>query len=84
MTLLPVLAVPMESNLSGLDSLLAMVQMPGGIPVPTMGIGKAGSTNAGLAAAAILALQDPAVKEALVQFRKNQAKKVLASKFPED
>ena len=84
MTLLPVLAVPMESNLSGLDSLLAMVQMPGGIPVPTMGIGKAGSTNAGLAAAAILALQDPEIKEALIRFRKNQAEKVLASKFPED
>lgn len=84
MTLRPVLAVPMESNLSGLDSLLAMVQMPGGIPVPTMGIGKAGSTNAGLAAAAILALQDPAVNEALIQFRKNQAENVLASEFPED
>ena len=83
LTLLPVLAVPMESNLLGLDSLLAMVQMPGGIPVPTMGIGKAGSTNAALSAAAILALNDPSVKEALVQFRKNQAEKVLASKFPE-
>ncbi len=83
LTLLPVLAVPMESNLSGLDSLLAMVQMPGGIPVPTLGIGKAGSTNAGLAAAAILALQDPAVKQALIQFRKNQADKVLATEFPQ-
>ena len=82
LTLLPVLAVPMESNLSGLDSLLAMVQMPGGIPVPTLGIGKAGSTNAGLAAAAILALQDPAIKQALIQFRKNQADKVLATEFP--
>ncbi|MCB1121674.1 MAG: 5-(carboxyamino)imidazole ribonucleotide mutase [Verrucomicrobiae bacterium] len=84
LTILPILAVPMESNLQGLDSLLSMVQMPGGIPVPTMGIGKAGSTNAGLAAAAILALQDPAVKEGLIQFRKNQAEKVLASKFPDD
>ncbi|MBC9889355.1 MAG: 5-(carboxyamino)imidazole ribonucleotide mutase, partial [Opitutae bacterium] len=46
--------------------------------------GKAGSTNAGLAAAAILALQDPEIKEALIRFRKNQAEKVLASKFPED
>ena len=84
LTILPVLAVPMESNLQGLDSLLSMVQMPGGIPVPTMGIGKAGSTNAGLSAAAILALNDPAVKEALIQFRKDQAAKVLASEFPED
>ena len=84
LTILPVLAVPMESNLQGLDSLLSMVQMPGGIPVPTMGIGKAGSTNAGLSAAAILALNDPAVKAALIQFRKDQATKVLAAEFPED
>ncbi|MDA0346068.1 MAG: 5-(carboxyamino)imidazole ribonucleotide mutase [Verrucomicrobia bacterium] len=84
LTILPVLAVPMESNLLGLDSLLSMVQMPGGIPVPTMGIGKAGSTNAGLSAAAIIALGDPTVREALIQFRKDQAAKVLSSEFPED
>ncbi len=84
LTILPVLAVPMESNLSGLDSLLSMVQMPGGIPVPTMGIGKAGSTNAGLSAAAIIALGDPAVKQAILDFRKSQADKVLAAEFPED
>jgi 5-(carboxyamino)imidazole ribonucleotide mutase len=84
LTILPVLAVPMESNLLGLDSLLSMVQMPGGIPVPTLGIGKAGSTNAGLSAAAIIALGDPAVREALIQFRKDQAAKVLSAQFPED
>jgi len=84
MTIVPVLGVPMESNLLGLDSLLSMVQMPGGIPVPTMGIGKAGSTNAALSAAAIIALNDPAVKEALIQFRKAQASKVLATQFPEN
>ncbi|MDG2170301.1 MAG: AIR carboxylase family protein [Opitutales bacterium] len=61
-----------------------MVQISGGIPVPTMGIGKAGSTNAGLSASSILALNDPAVKEALLQFGKDQATKVLASEFPED
>jgi 5-(carboxyamino)imidazole ribonucleotide mutase len=63
-----------------------MVQMPGGIPGPIIGIGKVngGSTIAGLSAAAILALNDPAVKEALFQFRKDQPAKVLASEFLED
>jgi len=84
LTILPVLAVPMQSNLQGLDSLLSMVQMPGGIPVPTMGIGKAGSVNAALSAAAILAITDPAVKQSLLDFRKGQAEKVLATEFPED
>lgn len=84
MTIVPVLGVPMESNLQGLDSLLSMVQMPGGIPVPTLGIGKAGSTNAALSAAAIIALNDPTLKEALLQFRKEQASKVLATEFPEN
>ncbi len=65
-TLLPVLGVPLESRaLKGLDSLLSIVQMPAGIPVGTMAIGEAGSANAALFAAAILALEDPALRERL-------------------
>lgn len=77
-TLKPVLAVPMESKLLGLDSLLSMVQMPAGIPVGTLAIGKAGATNAALFAAAILAGKYPKVLEALKKFRDDQAKVVLA------
>ncbi|MEK6806223.1 MAG: 5-(carboxyamino)imidazole ribonucleotide mutase [Pseudomonadota bacterium] len=70
---LPVLAVPMESqSLKGLDSLLAMVQMPAGIPVGTLAIGKPGAINAALFAAAILALSDAAVAKALEKFRADQ------------
>ena len=76
-TTLPVLGVPIESkSLKGLDSLLSIVQMPGGIPVGTLGIGDAGAKNAGLLAAAILAVEDGDVKTALDEFRARQAAKV--------
>jgi len=76
-TTLPVLGVPIESTaLKGLDSLLSIVQMPGGIPVGTLGIGDAGAKNAGLLAAAILSVEDAAVKAALDEFRARQAAKV--------
>ena len=73
MTHLPVLGVPVESKaLKGMDSLLSIVQMPGGIPVATLAIGKAGAINAGLQAAAILALADPALSERLLAWRAAQ------------
>jgi 5-(carboxyamino)imidazole ribonucleotide mutase len=73
-TLLPVLGVPLAgSALQGLDALLATVQMPGGIPVATFAIGKAGAKNAALMAAAILARGDPAVRERLAKFREAQS-----------
>lgn len=74
MTTLPVLGVPVQSRaLSGLDSLLSIVQMPGGIPVGTLAIGEAGARNAGLMAAQILSLQDGDLAEALQSFREEQA-----------
>jgi 5-(carboxyamino)imidazole ribonucleotide mutase len=77
-TELPVLAVPMPSkHLQGLDSLLAMVQMPAGIPVATFAIGEAGATNAALFAVAMLALGDPALAAKLSDFRRAQTEKVL-------
>lgn len=77
MTHLPVLGVPVESKaLSGLDSLLSIAQMPGGIPVGTLAIGKAGATNAGLLAAAILALSDAALAERLQAWRAAQSESV--------
>ncbi len=79
-TVLPVLGVPVESHaLKGLDSLLSMVQMPGGVPVGTLAIGKAGAKNAALLAVAILASQRPALREALHRFRAEQARKVRES-----
>lgn len=82
-TPLPVLGVPMESaSLKGLDSLLSMVQMPGGIPVGTFAIGKPGAVNAALFAAAILALGDSQIKQALDNFRAAQTKKVAEAKLP--
>jgi 5-(carboxyamino)imidazole ribonucleotide mutase len=78
-TALPVVGVPMETKaLGGLDSLLSTVQMPAGIPVATMAIGRAGATNAALFAAAILALSRPEVAAALEGYRKRQTEKVLA------
>lgn len=78
-TLLPVLGVPMRSDtLLGLDALLSMVQMPGGIPVGTLAIGGAGATNAALLAAEILALSDVTLRERLAAHRAAQAAKVLA------
>lgn len=83
-TELPVLAVPMPSkHLQGLDSLLSMVQMPGGIPVATFAIGEAGATNAALFAVAMLALSDKALAKKLADFRVSQTEKVLAKTLPE-
>lgn len=82
-TIIPVLACPMQtSSLGGLDSLLSMVQMPGGIPVGTLAIGKAGATNAALLAIAILALEDDHLRRKLHEFRDEQANKVLGEKLP--
>jgi len=81
-TLLPVLGVPMESKLQGLDSLLSMVQMPAGIPVGTLAIGKAGAVNAALFAVAILANKHKQFRDALKKYREEQAKKVLAEGDP--
>ena len=73
LTALPVLGVPVESKaLSGMDSLLSIVQMPGGVPVGTLAIGKAGAINAGLLAASILALSDPALAKRLAAWRAAQ------------
>ena len=83
-TALPVLAVPMPSkHLQGLDSLLAMVQMPGGIPVATFAIGEAGAVNAALCVVAMLALSDPELAKKLADFRTNQSEKVLAKTLPD-
>ncbi|MDP2811372.1 MAG: 5-(carboxyamino)imidazole ribonucleotide mutase [Rhodocyclaceae bacterium] len=83
-TQLPVLAVPMPSkHLQGLDSLLAMVQMPAGIPVATFAIGEAGATNAALFAVAMLALSDTALADRLTAFRRAQTEKVLAKTLPD-
>ena len=77
MTPLPVFGVPVESKaLSGMDSLLSIVQMPGGIPVGTLAIGKAGATNAGLLAASVLALTDEALAERLDGWRGRQTDKI--------
>lgn len=82
-TVLPVLGVPVESKaLKGLDSLLSIAQMPGGIPVGTLAIGKAGAINAGLLAAEILGNKHPAVRESLRAFRHAQTKKVLSQPDP--
>ncbi len=81
---LPVLAVPMPSkHLQGLDSLLAMVQMPGGIPVATFAIGEAGATNAALFCVAMLALNDPVLAKKLTEFRISQTEKVLSKTLPD-
>ena len=78
-TVVPVLGVPMESpSLKGLDSLLSTAQMPGGIPVGTLAIGKAGATNAALLAIAILANHRPELREKLHAFRHEQAQKILS------
>src|SRR5437868_12648279 len=79
-TTLPVFGVPMRSDaLNGLDSLLATVQMPGGIPVGTLAIGKPGATNAALFAIAILANSRPELKKKLREFREEQEKKIRAT-----
>ena len=77
-THLPVLGVPIESRvLKGVDSLLSIVQMPAGIPVPTLAIGEAGAKNAALAAVGILALRDARLREKLIEFRRKQTEQVL-------
>jgi 5-(carboxyamino)imidazole ribonucleotide mutase len=79
-TALPVLGVPVQSRvLNGVDSLLSIVQMPAGIPVGTLAIGTAGAINAGLLAAAILALQSPDLAQRLADYRARQTDRVLAS-----
>ncbi len=82
-TTLPVLGVPVQSQaLNGLDSLLSIVQMPAGVPVGTLAIGRAGAINAALFAASILALGDAAVRDALIAFRQDQTATVLARPDP--
>ena len=77
-THLPVLGVPVESRvLKGVDSLLSIVQMPAGIPVPTLAIGEAGAKNAALAAVSILALQSSDLRQKLIEFRRRQTEQVL-------
>ena len=83
LTPLPVLGVPVQSRtLSGMDSLLSIVQMPAGIPVPTLAIGKAGAINAALTAASILSLQDPALADRYDAFRSFQRETVLDTELP--
>ena len=84
MTTLPVFGVPVQSKaLSGMDSLLSIVQMPAGIPVPTLAIGKAGAINAALSAAAVIALSDDKVRAALKAFRETQTATVMDAELPE-
>jgi|TARA_Y100000052_G_scaffold26924_2_gene33011 5-(carboxyamino)imidazole ribonucleotide mutase len=84
-TPLPVLGVPVQSKaLNGLDSLLSIVQMPGGIAVGTLAIGKAGATNAGLLAAQIVGTFDDKVRQAVEDFRKNQTQTILDNPDPRD
>jgi 5-(carboxyamino)imidazole ribonucleotide mutase len=83
LTLLPVLGVPVESRvLKGQDSLLSIVQMPGGVPVATFAIGQAGAINAALFAAAVLAATHPPIKAALESYRSRQTTKVLETPLP--
>lgn len=83
-TWLPVLGVPVESSmLRGVDSLLSIVQMPAGVPVPTLAIGRAGAVNAALSATAILALNNPDLREKLVAWRARQTETVLAAGLPD-
>jgi len=82
-TVLPVLGVPVQSKaLSGMDSLLSIVQMPAGIPVGTLAIGRAGAVNAALLAAAMLGAQEPKIREALRTYRERQTEKVLSDPDP--
>lgn len=83
LTPIPVLGVPVQSRtLKGVDSLLSIVQMPAGIPVPTLAIGRAGSINAALSAAAILGLSDSELQGRLQAYRQAQTDKVMATELP--
>ena len=83
-THLPVLGVPVQGKaLGGVDSLLSIVQMPAGVPTATLAIGRAGAVNAGLLAAAILALHDDALRDRLREYRRRQTEASLASALPE-
>ncbi len=83
-TTLPVLGVPIPTrHLQGLDSLLSIVQMPGGVPVATFAIGEAGAGNAGLFAAALLAGTDPALAKRLAEFRRAQTERILKLELPD-
>ena len=83
-TTLPVIGVPIQTSaLEGMDSLLSIVQMPGGIPVATTAIGNAGAKNAAILAVQMMALADEALAEKLVDFKKKQAEKVLADSYLE-
>ncbi len=85
MTTIPVLGIPIQSQaLSGLDSLLSIVQMPAGIPVATFAIGKAGAINAALTAVSILSLRNEGLRKRLDDFRAEQTEKVLNVEFPHD
>ncbi len=82
-TRLPVFGVPVQSKaLSGMDSLLSIAQMPAGIPVGTLAIGRAGAVNAGILAASVLALHDPAIAAALDSYRARQTQTVLDNPDP--
>ncbi len=82
-TLVPVIGVPVQSRaLNGMDSLLSIVQMPAGVPVATMAIGKAGATNAALLAIQILGNEDANLRQKLADFRANRAKQVEESELP--
>jgi 5-(carboxyamino)imidazole ribonucleotide mutase len=81
-TRLPVLGVPMQSALNGLDSLLSTAQMPAGIPVGTLAIGKAGAKNAAILAASILALSNETIRRNVDAFRKKQTQAVLEQRLP--
>ena len=85
LTSLPVLGVPIESKaLKGMDSLLSIVQMPAGVPVGTLAIGRAGAVNAALLAAEIVALEDDGVRDRLKRFRATQTQNVLSHPDPDD
>jgi 5-(carboxyamino)imidazole ribonucleotide mutase len=84
-TVLPVLGVPVESKaLNGVDSLLSIVQMPAGVPVGTLAIGRAGAVNAALLASAILSNKYPRIREALKKFRREQTRAVLDHPDPRE
>lgn len=83
-TVLPVIGIPMPSGLQGLDSLLSTVQMPGGVPVATVAIGKSGAKNAAILAAQIIGLKDTAVQERVAAFKAAQKESVLAGSYLEE